>query len=248
MLSPEELKAHVIGLLDKGIPIGTQGQMIVPEIKKRLYGEGKNTVIGSKAVVPTVGKELTKLSSKSTWDREREDYYNNPWDDTPFGRRTGVVNDACQRATLLSHPYMPKGSRIVKMMRDEWHEDGGNHYVHVVPTTEGPHVVDFTHAQFDENIDGPLVEPLDKYNERQASQDRKARRTLTAGTANRLAEAAAYGDWGSVYNQSRRDAIKVGQYFPSEISTAYTTPPQVPRIKLQKLINKQRKLNKNVSK
>lgn len=235
MLTPRELRAHVQGLLHKGVPIGQNGKMVPERIKERLHGKSPNVGVISKVITPTVGKELTRLSSKSTWDKQREYNENNWWDDSPFAGRAGGLSDACQQATLLAHPYMPKGSRIVKMMIDQWTEDGGNHFVHVVPTTEGPHVVDFTHAQFDRNIDGPLVEPLDSYNQRQAAKQRKARRTLTTGAANRLAEAAAWGDKGSIYNQNRRDAIKAGQYEPRELITMRTTPPQkVKKAKLYK--------------
>lgn len=225
-MTPDELKAHVTDLLSKGVPIRQNGGR-----QARPKWTGKSGIW--KIETDTVGKKLTRLSSKSTWDTERNSGQE-WWDDSPFGVAGGLA-DACQQATLTAHPYMPKGSRIVKMMQSEWEEDGGNHFIHVVPTTEGPHVVDFTHGQFDENVDGPIVEPLDKYNERHAAQNRQSRRTIPTRVANRLAESAAYGDTGSIYNQNRRDAIKAGQYEPSELITMPTNRPQkVNKAKLYK--------------
>jgi hypothetical protein len=223
-MTPDELKAHVTDLLSKGVPIRQDGGRV---------GKMKFVKSGiTRIETDTVGKKLTRLSSKSTWDNARAIQARDWWDDNPY---TGVSKDACQQATLTAHPYMPKGSRIVKMMRSEGEEDGGNHFIHVVPTTEGPHVVDFTHGQFDENVDGPIVEPLDKYNERKAAQFREARRTIPTRVANRLAESNAYGDTGSIYNQNRRDAIKAEQYEPSDLITMKANPPQkVNKAKLYK--------------
>ena len=224
-MTPDELKAHVTDLLSKGVPIRQDWG----KVGKMKYVKPGITRIET----DTVGKRLTHLSSKDTWDKERA-HTPEWWEDDPWSG-SGNLQDACQKAVLTAHPYMPKGSRIVKMMRDEWTEDGGNHFIHVVPTTEGPHVVDFTHGQFDENVDGPIVEPLDKYNERKAAQFREARRTIPTRVANRLAESNAYGDTGSIYNQNRRDAIKAEQYLPSEISTMPTNRPQkVNKAKLYK--------------
>jgi hypothetical protein len=42
----------------------------------------------------------------------------------------------------------------------------GNHYVNVVPTTEGPHVVDFTHRQFQNTAGLPVVQHINDFMKR----------------------------------------------------------------------------------
>jgi hypothetical protein len=217
-LTPDELRDHVTGLLGKGDPIGKMGRMAPRRIK---YASGGRDGTGDvyKVMTDTVGGMLSKLSSKDTWDKQRAQKFSLDYaSDTP--------SDACQQATLLAHPYMPKGSRIVKMMTGEGIEDGGNHFVHHVPTTEGPYVVDFTHGQFDPNINGPIVEPLDSFNQRYAAQQRQSTREIPNRVADRLSLSTHYGDRGTVYNQNTRDAIAAEQYVPGQISRAATNPPQ----------------------
>jgi hypothetical protein len=65
---------------------------------------------------------------------------------------------------------------------------GSEHYLHHVPTTEGPYAVDFTHSQFEPSgRSAPVVEPLSDYNQRKASQARTNLRSLTAKQATRAA-------------------------------------------------------------
>lgn len=40
------------------------------------------------------------------------------------------------------------------------------HHVNFVPTSEGPHIVDFTYNKFDPTAQMPLVEPLETYEKR----------------------------------------------------------------------------------
>jgi hypothetical protein len=40
------------------------------------------------------------------------------------------------------------------------------HGVNYVPTTEGPHVVDFTYIQFDPSAQMPIIEPIKTYEKR----------------------------------------------------------------------------------
>lgn len=44
--------------------------------------------------------------------------------------------------------------------------DQGAHAINVVPTSQGPHAVDFTYNQFDQSTPVPVVEPLHQYEAR----------------------------------------------------------------------------------
>jgi len=80
----------------------------------------------------------------------------------------------CEKTSRWIHPYLPQGSQIVNMnssKEDSWVDEGGqrrtasrgNHYVNVVPTTEGPHVVDFTHRQFQNSAGLPVVQHINDF-------------------------------------------------------------------------------------
>jgi hypothetical protein len=89
----------------------------------------------------------------------------------------------CGSATAIAHPFMPKGSAIVKYMMPHFREKGQGdedslvHFVHHVPTTKGVYVVDFTHSQFRSNS-GVIVEPAEKYANRGAIKKRPFNRTM----------------------------------------------------------------------
>lgn len=91
----------------------------------------------------------------------------------------------CGAATAIAHPFMPKGSTIVKYMvpdvhpkyKDQGDENSLVHFVHHVPTTKGTYVVDFTHSQFRSNS-GVIVEPVEKYANRGAIKKRPFNRTI----------------------------------------------------------------------
>lgn len=105
-----------------------------------------------------------------------------------------LAKGSCLRIAGLMHPHLPSGSKIVQMTDSD---NASEHYVHHVPTTEGPYVVDFTHAQFEPSgRSGPVVEPLGTFNERQASKNRVNRRTLTTNQAEKAA---------SIYNVKYAD-------------------------------------------
>jgi len=71
----------------------------------------------------------------------------------------------CDRACRYAHDYLPHGSHVVEYRNDK---DLQNHYVHHVPTTEGMHVVDYTQKQFNANAKFPVVEKMDKFQERKS--------------------------------------------------------------------------------
>lgn len=112
-------------------------------------------------------------------------FYNS--EPTPMGEvlthhgYSSLAKGNCLRIAGLVHPHMPAGSKIVQMTDAD---NASEHYVHHVPTTEGPYVVDFTHSQFDPSgRSGPIVEPLGAFNERKASQHRINKRVLTTPQA-----------------------------------------------------------------
>ena len=79
----------------------------------------------------------------------------------------------CYDATCLIHGNMPHGSHVAvyggrhhnpySTRSADWYS---NHFLHHVPTTEGMYAVDLTHKQFDSKAKMPLVEPLNKFQER----------------------------------------------------------------------------------
>lgn len=57
-------------------------------------------------------------------------------------------------------------SGIKGVRSKSWDMDGGGHSMSVVPTTQGPHAVDFTYIQYDKTAKMPIVEHLDEYRAR----------------------------------------------------------------------------------
>jgi len=130
-------------------------------------------------VTPT---ELKKLA-KSLLDPEHEEFGEpgSKYQDSNHlywqnSTRWGAAGE-CENTSRWIHPYLPQGSQIVNMdnsKEDSWvDEDGqrrtasiGNHYVTVVPTTEGPHVVDFTHRQFHSTAEFPIVQHINDFMKR----------------------------------------------------------------------------------
>jgi hypothetical protein len=56
-----------------------------------------------------------------------------------------------------------KGTKIKPY---ETEQDGEAHAINVVPTSQGPHAVDFTYLQFDKTAKMPHFEPLHEYTAR----------------------------------------------------------------------------------
>lgn len=54
--------------------------------------------------------------------------------------------------------------------------DDAPHGVNYVPTTKGPHIVDFTYIQFDPNEQMPIVEPMETYEKRFTDRGMTVRR------------------------------------------------------------------------
>ena len=107
-----------------------------------------------------------------------------------------TATNSCFHAVSRVHSFLPQGSKIVRIMTTDFRgnpELGGHHYLHHVPTTEGPYVVDFTHRQFDENAPHPLVEPVEAFNQRKAAQQRTATKVLSDRSANAASAAASNG-------------------------------------------------------
>jgi hypothetical protein len=92
-----------------------------------------------------------------------------------FGSKTvgeiGATNkDArgwCAFVSDAVHPHMPEGSHVLAFSRTKKYSTNF-HAVNLVPTTEGLHVVDFTHKQFHHAVAFPLIEPLEKFMNRKA--------------------------------------------------------------------------------
>jgi hypothetical protein len=134
LLTPEQLHAHVQGLMSSQEPV---------------------PISGSGGETRPMSKILKNVSSPE------------------------MAADACLHVTSMVHKFMPKNSRMVRMTQEE-NLMGGHHYLHHVPTTEGPYVVDFTHRQFDESAPHPLVEPLNDFNQRKAAKQRAVTKTLSS--------------------------------------------------------------------
>jgi hypothetical protein len=56
-----------------------------------------------------------------------------------------------------------KGTKIKAY---ETEQDGEPHAINVVPTSQGPHALDFTYIQFDKTAKMPHIEPLHEYEAR----------------------------------------------------------------------------------
>jgi len=104
-----------------------------------------------------------------------------------------MADNACFSVTSMMHKFLPEGSRMVRMMMQYSEGNpvlGGHHYLHHVPTTEGPYVVDFSHRQFDPEAPHPLVEPVEAFNQREAAQQRRATKVLSTRSAQAAAATA----------------------------------------------------------
>lgn len=78
----------------------------------------------------------------------------------------GSTKEAAKRRCYLVseevHPFLPEGSHVMVFSKISGNKTD-LHASNIVPTTEGPHVVDFTHRQFDSTSPFPLVEPLQTF-------------------------------------------------------------------------------------
>jgi hypothetical protein len=91
---------------------------------------------------------------------------------------------SCYDATCLIHGDMPHGSHVAVYGGKHYNPNSqnprdwySNHFVHHVPTTEGMHAVDLTHRQFDSSEKTPLVEPLQKFQDRKVMRGFRTLRT-----------------------------------------------------------------------
>ena len=143
---------------------------------------------GSQALVTP--KELKELSKsllapnheefglgddfKPSDDPEHDRYYNYLYD-TGAGRYS--ASGECEKMSRWTLPHLPAGTHTVQLLHNRetsWVDrDGnkhtapwGNHYVNVVPTTEGPHVVDFTHRQYQDTAALPVVQHINDFMKR----------------------------------------------------------------------------------
>lgn len=89
----------------------------------------------------------------------------------------------CESMSSWAKPFFPEGSQVVQMAHhkeESWisSHDGkkytapiGNHYVIVSPTTEGPHVVDFTHRQYQNTAGLPVVQHINDFMSRSSMKN-----------------------------------------------------------------------------
>jgi hypothetical protein len=77
-----------------------------------------------------------------------------------YGNKWGATGE-CDKAADAVEPYLPDYRSGQLEFKHPITKE--NHYVNVVHTTEGLHVVDFTHKQFNDNAKFPLVEPYEKF-------------------------------------------------------------------------------------
>lgn len=120
--------------------------------------------------------------------KELEGHVQNVIESNPHRTTTERVlkypHGACYDAACLVHGYMPHGSHIAVYGGKHYNEKSenpqdwySNHVVHHVPTTEGMHAVDITHKQFEPSAKTPLVEPLEKFQERKSMKGFRTLRT-----------------------------------------------------------------------
>jgi hypothetical protein len=84
----------------------------------------------------------------------------------------------CEKMSSWTRSALPAGTQTIQLRHhkeDSWSyndKDGqrvdltfpiSNHFVNVVPTTEGPHVVDFTHRQFQNTAGLPVVQHINDF-------------------------------------------------------------------------------------
>jgi hypothetical protein len=128
-------------------------------------------------VTPTELKKLAKL----LLDPEHEDF-GDPYGGGNTLYETGAdkwsASGECEQTSRWTKPYFPAGTQTLEMVHhkeESWIStvDGtkktapiSNHYVNVVPTTEGPHVVDFTHRQFQNTAGLPVVQHINDFMQR----------------------------------------------------------------------------------
>jgi hypothetical protein len=124
--------------------------------------------------------ELKKLA-KSLLDPEHEDF-GDPYGGGNTLYETGAdrwsAGGECEKLSRWTKPYFPKGTQTLKMVHHKeksWSYNGengqqvdvtfpiSNHFVNVVPTTEGPHVVDFTHRQYQNSAGLPVVQHINDF-------------------------------------------------------------------------------------
>jgi hypothetical protein len=119
-------------------------------------------------------RELTHLAKSLTSDSHPDLGTGSPLNTNELGYLAGdkwSAEGECDKACRMVHDYLPHGSHV-KEYRDSNanNHQFGNHYVHHVPTTEGMHVVDYTHRQFNARAKFPVIEPQEKFEARKSMQ------------------------------------------------------------------------------
>lgn len=108
---------------------------------------------------PYFGKEIGYDSDRG----EEGNYLYN------IGRDKHSAQENCDKVAEAAHAYLPQGSQVVQLHTGQVDRHGypvGNHFINVVPTTEGPHVVDFSHRQFQSGAELPVIQHISAYMQR----------------------------------------------------------------------------------
>lgn len=138
---------------------------------------GKKEFATGIAKQKTVTPKALKALAKGLLDPSHPDLggqYNDPSDPSNnvihhIGNNKESAEGECDSVCRYVHDHLPHGSHVVVYDNPD---KGINHFVHHVPTTEGTHVVDFTHRQFRSNAPFPLVEPVDRFEARRSMRSR----------------------------------------------------------------------------
>jgi hypothetical protein len=113
-------------------------------------------------------------------DDPTEDRYENYLYQTGADRYS--ASGECEKASRWTRPYLPEGTQTIQLLHHKdtsWVDMSGNthtaplgnHYINVVPTTEGPHVVDFTHRQYQNTAAVPVVQHINDFMKRSSMKN-----------------------------------------------------------------------------
>jgi hypothetical protein len=156
LLTPEELHAHVNGLLADDHPVfGVGGSFDYTQ--KNKYGYPKLVL----------GDHLTKPLERELWSNQGKPGLRVPVEQgnaLKNYKHAEVANGDCELISKAVLPHMPSGSRVIRMSSRD--DQDATHWAIETPTTEGPHMTDFTHKQYvdkwsgisDKSVPFPLVE------------------------------------------------------------------------------------------
>lgn len=85
------------------------------------------------------------------------------------GENKESAEGECDKACRIAHDHLPHGSHVVEYRREHTRPDRfTNHFVHQVSTTSGMYTIDYTQRQFNDNAKFPVVEPTEKFENRQS--------------------------------------------------------------------------------